>query len=123
MEELIKMTKKLYPTDVLEQAQSVLDAMNQINETMSIGTVNNSSLASDITQATQLASQMNAIEAQLTNLRNQRDALHEELWDKIKRVRNGVKANYGDDSSEYEMIGGTRRSERKAPTRKAQSAA
>ena len=117
------MTKKLYPTDVLEQAQSVLDAMNQINETMSIGSVNNSSLASDITQATQLASQMNAIEAQLTNLRNQRDALHEELWDKIKRVRNGVKANYGDDSSEYEMIGGTRRSERKAPVRKAKTAA
>lgn len=36
------MPGKPYPTDVLEQIQSVLDAMNQINETMTIGSVNNS---------------------------------------------------------------------------------
>jgi hypothetical protein len=66
---------------------------------------------------------MNTLEAQLTNLRNQRDTLYTELWDKLKRVRNGVKANYGDDSSQYEMVGGTRRSERKAPTRKIKTAA
>jgi hypothetical protein len=31
----------------------------------------------------------------------------------VQRVRNGVKANYGDYSSQYEMVGGTRASERK----------
>jgi hypothetical protein len=41
------------------------------------------------------------------------------LWDKVKRVRKGVKANYGDDSSQYEMVGGTRTSERQPRTRKA----
>jgi hypothetical protein len=116
------MPGKPYPTDVLEQAQSVLDAMTQINVDMVIGSVTNITLGGDITQATQLLSQMNALEAQLTNLRNQRDALYTELWDKVKRVRNGVKANYGDNSSEYEMIGGTRTSERKSPTRKAKTA-
>jgi uncharacterized alpha-E superfamily protein len=116
------MPAKPYPTDVLEQAQSVLDAINQINEEMTIGTVTNATLASDITKATQLVSQMNALEAQLTNMRNERDTLYTELWDKLKRVRNGVKANYGDDSSQYEMVGGTRRSERKAPVRKAKTA-
>jgi hypothetical protein len=35
------------------------------------------------------------------------------MWDKVKRVRAGVKANYGDDSQQYEMVGGTRMSERK----------
>ena len=35
------------------------------------------------------------------------------MWDKVKRVRAGVKANYGDDSQQFEMIGGTRTSERK----------
>jgi hypothetical protein len=40
------------------------------------------------------------------------------MWDKVKRVRAGVKANYGDDSSQYEMVGGTRLSERKPPTRR-----
>lgn len=33
---------------------------------------------------------------------------YEGLWDKVKRVRNSVKANYGDDSSQYEMVGGMR---------------
>jgi hypothetical protein len=66
---------------------------------------------------------VNALEAQITNMRNQRDTLYMELWDKLKRVRNGVKANYGDDSSQYEMVGGTRRSERKSPVRKAKTAA
>jgi hypothetical protein len=62
-----------------------------------------------------------ALEAQITNLRNQRDELYQEMWDKVKRVRNGVKANYGDDSSQYEMVSGTRLSERKSPTRKAKA--
>jgi hypothetical protein len=112
------MSKKLYPTDVLEQAQSVLAAWNQMDDGLVYGTITNATLSADITQAGQLLSQMNALEAQITNLRNQRDALYQELWDKVKRVRNGVKANYGDDSSQYEMVGGTRLSERKSPTRK-----
>jgi len=117
------MPNKLYPTDVLEQAQSVLDALIQIDATMSVGGVSSATLSIDIATATQLVSQMNTLEAQLTNLRNERDTRYTELWDKLKRVRNGVKANYGDDSSQYEMVGGTRRSERKAPVRKAKTAA
>ena len=113
----------MIPTDVLEQAQSVLDAWNQIDDGLTYGTVTNATLTADITQATQLVSQMNTLEAQLTNMRNQRDALCVELWDKVKRVRSGVKANYGDNSSQYEMVGGTRLSERKSPTRKPTAAA
>jgi hypothetical protein len=113
------MPKKLYPTDVLEQAQSVLAAWSQIDAEVAFGSLTSSALNSDITQASELLTQMNALEAQLTNLRNQRDALYQELWDKVKRVRNGVKANYGDDSSQYEMVGGTRLNERISPTRKA----
>jgi hypothetical protein len=41
------------------------------------------------------------------------------VWEKVKRVRAGVKGNYGDGSSQYEMVGGTRLSERKSPKRKA----
>ena len=90
---------------------------------MNVGGINSANLSTDIAAATQLVSQMNTLEAQLTNLRNERDTRYTELWDKLKRVRNGVKANYGDDSSQYEMVGGTRRSERKAPVRKAKTAA
>jgi hypothetical protein len=110
------------PTNVLEQAQTVLDAWNHIDDGVSIGIVTPTTLAADITQANQLASQMNTLEVQMTNLRNQRDELNRALWDKVKRVRNGIKAHYGDDSSQYEMIGGTRVSDRKPPTRKAKPA-
>ncbi len=115
------MPKKLYPTDVLEQAQSVLAAWNQIDDDLTYGTVTNATLSAVITRSSGLLSQMDMLEAQLTDLRNQRDAVYQELWDKVKRVRNGVKANYGDDSSQYEMVGGTRLSERKSPTRKAKA--
>jgi hypothetical protein len=118
---IIHMPKKLYPTDVLEQAQSVLAAWNQIDSEVSFGALNISALNNDISQAGEFLTQMNTLEAQLTNLRNQRDTAYQELWDKVKRVRNGVKANYGDDSSQYEMVGGTRLSERKSPTRKAKA--
>ena len=123
MEELINMPAKPYPTDILEQAQSVLNAWRQIDETMTVGTLAVGTLAADITQAAETASQLDALETQLTDLRNQRDTLYTELWDKVKRVRSGVKADYGDDSSQYEMVGGTRRSERKSPARKTTSAA
>ncbi len=112
------MPKKLYPTDVLEQAQSVANAWDQIDEEMAFGELTLSALTGELSSAAPIQSQMDALETQLTDLRNQRDTLFVSIWDKVKRVRNGVKANYGDDSSQYEMVGGTRLSERKSPTRK-----
>jgi hypothetical protein len=116
--EATQMTSKSYPANVLEQAQGILDAWGQIDTTATFGTLTKENFAAEIAQANQFLSQMNALEAQLTDMRNQRDAMNGELWDTVKRVRNGVKANYGDDSSQYEMVGGTRTSERKSPTRK-----
>ncbi len=113
------MPNKLYPTDVLKQAQDVLSAWNQIGATVTVGALTPTILGSDVTAAATLESNMAKLEAQLTDMRNQRDALYSAIWDKVKRVRSGMKAIYGDDSSQYEMIGGTRLSERKAPTRKA----
>jgi len=115
------MPNKLYPADVLEQAQSVLAAWGEIDSQLVFGTLSHSALDGDIIKARQTLSQMEALEAQLTNLRNQRDAHNQEIWDKVKRARNGFKAHYGDDSSQYEMVGGTRLSERKPATKKAKA--
>jgi hypothetical protein len=113
------MPKKLYPTNVLVQAQAIVSAWNQIGATVPLGTLLPANLTADITAATTLESQMASLELQLTNARNQRDALYSGIWDKVKRVRAGVKANYGDDSTQYELVGGTRLSDRKSPVRKA----
>ncbi len=42
-----------------------------------------------------------------------------ELQDWNRRVLSAVEAEYGPDSPEYEAVGGTRKSERKRPVRKA----
>jgi hypothetical protein len=36
----------------------------------------------------------------------------------VKRARSGIKGFYGDDSTEYEIAGGTRASDRKSHRRK-----
>ena len=112
------MSRKLFPPNVLSQAQSIVAAWNQIGATVTLGTLLPTNLTTDINAATSLDSQIAGLELQLTNARNQRDALYVTLWDKVKRVRAGVKANYGDDSSQYELAGGTRLSDRKSPTRR-----
>ena len=64
-------------------------------------------------------SEISRLETLLMDKRNQRQDVYYGTWEKVKRVRAGIKANYGDDSSEYELVGGTRLSERKSPTRRA----
>ncbi len=112
------MPGKPYPVDVIEQAQAVLDAWKQIDKELTFGSLNFGALQKDIAESSPLLSQLNTLDAQLTDLRNQRDTLYQSMWDKVKRVRAAVKGIYGDDSSQYEMVGGTRLSERKSPARK-----
>ena len=112
------MAKRPYPTDVINQGNNVLDAWSQIDDQLTFGALNTGAMTMDINQARGIQEQMTNLENQLTNLRNRRDAANLSLWDKVKRVRAGVKANYGDDSSQYEMVGGTRLSERKTPIRR-----
>ena len=116
------MTKRIYPSDVLEQAQDVFVGWNQVSGTLAFGTLNQAALTADITSARMLESEISMLEIQLAERRDQRDQVYNNMWDKVKRVRAGVKANYGDDSQQYEMVGGTRTSERKPRARKAVTA-
>ena len=54
----------------------------------------------------------------MIDLRNKRDQRLIGIWETVKRVRYTVKGTYGDDSSEYELIGGRRMSERRRAIRK-----
>ncbi len=112
------MRKRKYPGDVLEQAQEVLQGWNQINATQVFGTLTAASLAADITAVNTLFTDLSKLETQTNDKRNQRDAALAALWDKIKRTRANFKGIYGDDSYQYNLVGGTRISERKRSTRK-----
>ncbi len=117
------MTTKTHPTDVLEQCKAAATSWAQFGEEQSLGNMGLETFTTHITEAEAIIAQINSLETQLVNLRNQREEKLADLWDRLKRVRNGVKAFYGDDSSEYEMVGGTRTSERKSPVRRAKPSA
>jgi hypothetical protein len=112
---------KTFPADTLDQAAIVLAACKQIDPALKVGALTQETFADKITQAQAMQAQINGLELQLTNLRNQRDTQSADIWEMIKRVRSTIKGMYGDDSSEYEMVGGTRMSDRRRSPRKAAS--
>ncbi|CAG0970667.1 hypothetical protein ANRL3_01479 [Anaerolineae bacterium] len=57
---------------------------------------------------------------QLDALINQRNAHNATLTELTTRALSGIRGFFGPDSNEYEQAGGTRKSERKKPTRKTQ---
>jgi hypothetical protein len=116
------MPSKKYPTDITDETQAVLEAWREIDPALQIGGLALATLEAELSQARAVYAQIDALDARFTDLRNQRDVLGQELWDKLKRVRAGVKGLFGDDSSQYEMMGGTRLSDRKRPTRQEEPA-
>jgi hypothetical protein len=111
------MSKQFIPTDLLEQAASVQDAWSRIDAKLTIGSLNLTALLTNIEGLRAVESDLVSLENQMTALRNQREALQKAAWDKVKRVRAAVKGIYGDDAPEYELVGGTRLSDRKTPRR------
>lgn len=116
------MGKKIFPADVVEQAQDVLVGWTQIGPTVAFGTLTNALLTADVNAYAPLEAEIGKLERLLAEKRIQRDTLALAIWDKVKRVRSSVRGIYGDDSAQYEHVGGTRMSERKPRTRKAVTA-
>ena len=114
---------KKYPQDVIEQAKLIADAWGQINPELTFGELTQAGLKEQLTSVAPIEDQIMSLETTLTNLRNERDAIYETIWDQAKRARMGIRMVYGDYSSQYEMVGGTRYSDRKPITRKSTPAA
>jgi hypothetical protein len=111
------MSKKQFATDLLEQAKSVLNSWGQIDDQLAFGPLSTAALTMAIKRANSIDESITDLENKLTDMRNQREASNRELWNMLKRVRASFKGLYGDDSSQYEMVGGTRMSERKTARR------
>lgn len=99
-----------------------MSAWNLVGATTNLGTLLPASITADVTASAPIEAQIASLESQLTDARNKRDTLYDGLWQKLVRVRLGAKVTFGDDSSQYELFGGTRRSDRKPRTRKAVAA-
>ena len=107
------MTPKKFPTDILQQAIDTQEAWSQIDPNLAFGNVTVASLTTDIAQISSLDHLLSNLETQLVEVRGRREVYCQAAWDKVKRGRGGMKAHFGDDSLQYEMIGGKRLSDRK----------
>ena len=112
------MGKKLYPTDTLKQAQTIVTVWDHLGTVPLIGAQGYENLRANLDNVEELIDKIGRLEKELLSLRNERDAACSEIWDQVKRARAGIKGIYGDDSSEYQLAGGTRLSDRKRPRRK-----
>ncbi len=108
---------KHYPTDVLSKLRNAITTWKSIDPMLKIGKLSVADLEATLAHGEAISQEIHSLETRLTDLRNQRDAAFGTGWELITRLRAGIKAIYGDDSSEYEMVGGTRRSERKPRSR------
>ena len=109
---------KPYPTDVLKKLSQAVITWDIIDPDLKIGSLSLAEYQAMLDRGQSIRGELRELEARLTDLRNQRDEVFSQSWKYIVRLRAAVKGIYGDDSSEYEMVGGTRRSERKRPSRR-----
>jgi hypothetical protein len=66
--------------------------------------------------------EVKGLSEELTSKENQKTQLADDLNEMNIRLRSAAKGYFGPDSSEYELLGGTRASDRKRPARKANGA-
>ena len=112
------MTNKNYPPDVADEGRAVLEAWKAIDPAFELGGMALAEMEASLNKLGGIYALLDGLDAQITELRNQRDAAGEDLWDRVKRVRTGVKSVFGDNSSEYEVVGGTRMGDRKLHKKK-----
>jgi hypothetical protein len=62
---------------------------------------------------------MQRVNAERTRVAAEKRAAGKDVGTFIKRVKSSVESLYGDDSTEFKLVGGTRASERKRRSRKA----
>ena len=110
------MSRKRRTSSVLETSQQRLAGLKSIDpEPNFSGDMTVAAFTAKVTGFTGNLGTYNQHLAALDDEQNAIDAEEEELRDWNSRWLSAIEAKYGRDSSEYEMVGGTRTSDRKKP--------
>jgi hypothetical protein len=114
------MARKRRTSATLETTRQRLAGLKQINPAPDFGgNLNAAGGQAIVTDLTDELDGYNQDNAALDERQNVVDRKEDAAGDWAKRVLAAIGARYGTDSSEYEMVGGTRTSERKRSPRKA----
>ena len=111
--------RKRTSSDTLEKARHILAGLKQITPRPEFGPeLTEARFEAEINGFTHDLATFNGALAEVDDLQNRVDDREQRLSDFSQRLQAAVKALYGPDSSEFEVIGGVRRSDRKRRTRK-----
>ena len=97
---------------LLKEAHQVKEALERIGDGLP-DAISADVMATKIGALEAKVGEIDAVNADKTRLVNEKGDLAEDVSDYIVRSRSVVKGLFGKDSSEYDMVGGTRASERK----------
>ena len=107
------------PTPVMLKAAERLSGTKSIDEGLDMGSdVSNAKYSAKLEETHEALGEYNESLAFSDRKLNRFNALEKELRELSESMLAGVGSHYGKDSSEYEMAGGTRKSEHKKRTRK-----
>ena len=113
------MARQKRSSPILEAARRRLAGLKAIKPKTNYGPgLAEEDFEKDITDPEALLARYNQMSSEMDDLLNQIQAGEARAADKSRRILSATEATYGPDSSEYEMVGGTRLSERKKPGRK-----
>lgn len=108
------MARRKRSSPILEAARRRLTGLKAVKPKPNYGAgLTEEEFEQDIVAAETLLLRYNQMSSEMDDLLNQIQAGEARANDKSKRVLSATEAAYGTDSSEYEMVGGTRLSERK----------
>ena len=110
------MTKEATNT-ALTDAKKVADVWAQ-NPQFNMNEVTQDSFKAAMESAQKADDTVETLRGELTVRIDERDAQNAALTELITRALSGIRGFFGPDSPQYERAGGTRKSERKQPTRK-----
>jgi hypothetical protein len=102
---------------LLQEAHAIKEALEQMGANVPAG-ISAAEMSNRIAALENIISELDKVNANRTQLVNSKGDVAERVSDYVVQVRSVIKGISWPDSSEYEMVGGTRKSERKKPKRK-----
>src|SRR5580765_4305257 len=114
---MLVMARKKRTSRVQEIARHRLAGLKKITPKPELGNITVESYEAEVDGFAAEQDAYNGELAQLDERTNRLDARERQLADLNQRVLAAVRGQYGPDSNEVEQVGGTRRSDRKRPTR------
>jgi hypothetical protein len=116
--------KKKYSSTIVEKAQTRLAAVKSIHTNLDLGNgVSVKSYSTLLEDARAKLEKYNTILSLVDDAHADMSAAEKALADQTEKILIAVAYQYGKDSNEYKMAGGTRKSDRKRPDRKVKEAA